>query len=329
MKTRNKQMQRIVYFLDEVKKGNHPNAHTFVEKLKSLDARNETSLACSEKTIKRDIQYLTSDMAAPVEYDPSEKGYYLWNPEWSLPEVTLSADELFAELFVKKISEEHLLPCLREHLNAGTDIQMRATDQSDINIPALASLIHVTGQHKDVDEESSEKILEAWRECRQLKTLYRKSPSDPGSKRKLDIHALFLSNGIWYCRAYCHERKDFRSFALHKFSEVEVMKKRFKRSKEVVESLQKGHFFDFTQVKDVRVYCSANFADYIQDREWFPGQTTQIMPDGRVELHFDHAPERALVWWVMSFGGELELVEPAYLRDEVLGSAKRIGKLHQ
>ena len=160
MKTRNKQMQRIVYFLDEVKKGNHPNAHSFSQKLKSLDSRNDTNLACSEKTIKRDIHYLINDMGAPVDYDASEKGYYLWNPTWSLPEVTLSADELFAELFVKKISEEHLLPCLREHLNAGTDIQLRATDQEDINIPALASVIHVTGQHKNIDAQVSEQILE-------------------------------------------------------------------------------------------------------------------------------------------------------------------------
>ena len=47
----------MVRFIEEVKKGNHPNANTFADKLKRLDEFNNTDLAVCPKTIKRDMYH--------------------------------------------------------------------------------------------------------------------------------------------------------------------------------------------------------------------------------------------------------------------------------
>ena len=103
MRTKDKKMQRLVYFVDELRKQNHPNAESFVKLLKKMDTE-ETGLACSAKTIKRDVEDLKRYFDAPIDYDRREKGYYLWDPNWSLPDNYLSKDEAFAELFIRKIT---------------------------------------------------------------------------------------------------------------------------------------------------------------------------------------------------------------------------------
>ncbi|NQZ59326.1 MAG: WYL domain-containing protein [Lentisphaeraceae bacterium] len=280
MKKNNQQLQRLVHFIEEMKKGKHPNATSFVKTLKKLDEVNNTSLACSSKTIKRDIDYLRDGLDAPIDYDPAEKGYFLANRQWTLSELTLGRDELFAELITRKLTTNSLLPCMREHMNSNTDIQMTAGNLEKINTSALASVIHATGKTIDIDAKLSGKILNAWKECLQIKAHYAKSSKEEPQERQLDIHALFLSNSVWYSYAYCHKRQEYRRFALHKFSSVNIGKKKFKRSPEVIEALQNGRFFDFPMTKDIIIHCDFDVADYIQDRQWFDTQEIKALPDG-------------------------------------------------
>ena len=329
MKQRDKQLQRLLYFVDELKKEKYPNASSFVKLLQRLDELNETNLACSTKTINRDLDYLKDEIGAPVEYDPTAKGYYLWMKEWTFPELALGRDQLFAELFTKKISENTLLPCLKEQLQSSVEIQMTAGESDGLDCSALGSVIHATGKTIAVDLSISEKILDAWKTCHQVKAFYKKRNEQEAEERLLEIHALFLSNSIWYCHAYCHKRQQFRSFAMHKFTEITVLKERFTRSKEVIESLKGGHYFDFPMAKDISVRCEASAADSIQDREWFETQSIKTLPNSQLEIHFDEAPRKALLWWVLSFGGELELIAPQELRDEVKKMAGKLLRSHE
>ncbi|MCM8535483.1 MAG: WYL domain-containing protein [Lentisphaeraceae bacterium] len=328
MKSRDKQLRRLIRFIGEVKKGNFPNAISFAKMLERESEHQELSLKCSSKTIKRDVEYLKSYYNAPLEYDPTEKGYFLYMPDWNFPEVALSGDELFAELFTRKISENSLLPCLKEHLETGNEVQLTVSDDDSVSSDILGSVICATGSVTQIDENISEKIIEAWKECQTVETSYRKTQRSEAESRKLDIHALFLSEKIWYCRAWCYKREDFRNFSLHKFLKVENTDSYFKRSKKVVEELKKGSFFNYKKLAKVTAVCSPKVADYVSDREWFQNQKSTFTENGELEISFTDVPELAIKSWVSSFNGEVRIIEPLSLRKEIFLAAQKLMKEH-
>ena len=328
MKSRDKQLRRMVKFIEEVKKGNYPNSRTFSEKLRRMDQLNNTDLAVCSKTIKRDIEYLKNTIGAPLEYDRSEHGFFLYMRDWTFPELALSGNELFAELFTRQISMQSVLPSLKEHLATGLDVQMTVGETEDVNVSALSSVIYATDKSVKVEEEISDTILEAWKSCITIDATYAKSRKEI-SERKLDIHALFLSEKIWYCRAFCHERQDFRNFALHKFQSAEMTKDKFSRSKSVIKKLKQGNIFNYKTIAKVEVQCDESVASYIVDREWFSGQENIENEDGTYSVVFKNVPEQAVKSWIMSFGGQVSVFKPDELREDIRKSAEELLNRHK
>ena len=329
MRTNDRQLRRLVRFIDEVKKNKYPNAVKFASYLRDHDLTYGTDLGCCTKTIKRDIEYLKNSLSAPLEYDRSEHGYFLYMKDWTFPELSLGGDELFAELFVRHLSRETVLPSLKEHLETGWDVQITSSPNKDTNISALSSVIYATGRNVSIDDEISKNILHAWKECYQVEAVYLKNKQAKQFVRQLDIHALFLSEKVWYCRAYCHTRGGFRNFALHKFSSVNITSNKFRRSAKVINDLKSGKLFNFKTIKSVIALCDKEAADYINDREWFPNQKTTILDNGSLQIEFKEAPEQAIKSWISSFNGQVEVLEPKTLRKEIWLAAQKILEKHK
>lgn len=329
MKTNDRQLRRLVRFIDEVKKNKYPNAVKFSKLLTDQDLSFGTDLACCSKTIKRDIEYLKNSIGAPIEYDRSEHGYFLYMKDWTFPELSLGGDELFAELFVRHLSRDTVLPSLKEHLETGWDVQITSSPDKDTNISALNSVIYATGRNVAIDDEISKNILHAWKECHTVQATYKKNKQDVPFSRSLDIHALFLSERVWYCRAYCHTRDGYRNFALHKFTSVAILDEKFRRSKKVINELKNGKLFDLKTIKSVSVQCSPEIADYINDREWFPNQTTEILENNGLIVNIQDVPTQAVKSWVMSFSGDMEVLEPESLRKEIYQTSIKIMGKHK
>lgn len=64
---------RLLFILREVRAGRYPNATSMAERLE-----------VSSKTIQRDFDALRYYFHAPLEYDPTERGYRLTDTAWRL-----------------------------------------------------------------------------------------------------------------------------------------------------------------------------------------------------------------------------------------------------
>ena len=135
-----------------------------------------------------------------------------------------------------------------------------------------------------VNEVVSEKLIEAWKEWLTAEASYKKSSRQDAESRRLDIHALFLSDNIWYCRAYCHTREAFSNFCLHKFTDITLSDTHFIRSAEVIQNLKNGSLFNTKNIYAVKALCEPSVADYINDREWFPKQQSHFHENGHLEI---------------------------------------------
>lgn len=62
---------------------------------------------------------------------------------------------------------------------------------------------------------------------------------------------------------------------------------------------------------------SAERARWVADERWHPRQVAQFLTDGRFELKIPYRDPRELVGDIPRHGGEVEVVEPAVLRNAV------------
>ena len=56
MQNNAKQLIRMIRFISETKQGNYPNSVTFAERLRKIDQEENLNIACSAKTVEREIR---------------------------------------------------------------------------------------------------------------------------------------------------------------------------------------------------------------------------------------------------------------------------------
>ena len=310
MKVYKNKMIRMSRFLEALRKDLYPNGKIFSNKLKKSDELNDESLYVSAKTIQREIHFLKEHFKAPIHYDSSAKGFYLTDSSWQLPINALDEEELFANLFSMKLSQDRMPEPLLPTLNDLEDIQFAAISGNQFTVDSLNSLIVKGEQYLEIDIEIFRVILNAWQGSQTLKVTYNSAANNKSSKREIDIHALVLANNTWYAHSFCHERQAFRSFALHRILTAILVDEHFTKDEKLISQLKNNHPFSYEMVEDVEVHVSAKLASTLAERQQFPEQVFQLLADGSARLTYPEAPLEALVAWVLSHGGELQLLAP-------------------
>lgn len=80
-----KQLERLIRLTSQLKENRYPNCSTFASEMRKADLDENLNLACTAKTIYRDIQILKNDFNAPIKFDFKRNGYYLTLHNWSFP----------------------------------------------------------------------------------------------------------------------------------------------------------------------------------------------------------------------------------------------------
>jgi predicted DNA-binding transcriptional regulator YafY len=71
------------------------------------------------------------------------------------------------------------------------------------------------------------------------------------------------------------------------------------------------------EIQEVKIRFSAAQAPYIRERTWHPSQKIKTEPNGSIILSLIVAGLGEVKFWLIGFGAEAEVLEPAELRDEV------------
>ena len=79
----------------------------------------------------------------------------------------------------------------------------------------------------------------------------------------------------------------------------------------------------------VRVLFDAYYSTFLRERIWSDNQEVIDLPDGTVELRFEAASDHKLVAWVLSFGGDAQLLEPAHLRKRIWDELEAAKELYE
>ena len=308
-------LQRI-YKLHQIISTHHlPVSHSVLQE----------KIECSRATVNRIIQELREYFNAPLEYDRERNGYYYAlkpGETFELPGVWFSASELYALLTAQQLLEQ-AQPGLFEFqikpLKQRIEKLLIAQHGNGNEIASRVRILRMAG--RNVQPENFKTVAGALLQRKRLTISYHGRGNDQTSQREISPQRLTHYRDNWYLDAFCHVRKDLRSFAVERISDAKVLKS---KCHDVPEKQLDAHFasaygiFAGLPQQQAVLRFTAERARWVADEHWHPQQQGRFLEDGRYELQIPYSDPRELIMDILKHGAEVEVVSPNALRQEVV-----------
>lgn len=154
---------------------------------------------------------------------------------------------------------------------------------------------------------------------RQVRIEYLVPTRDESTERVVDPIAVLNRDGRTYLDAWCHLVEDRRLFRVDRIGALKVLE-----SARAVPDLEPRDLSDglFEPGPDDLVARLRLTPQMRWFAEYYPVQTTRESADGGLEVTLAVTDERWLVRLAMRFGGGLEVLDPASLRDRITAVAR-------
>jgi predicted DNA-binding transcriptional regulator YafY len=142
------------------------------------------------------------------------------------------------------------------------------------------------------------------------------------TQRDVDPYCLYYDPQLeaLYIFGWCHLRREVRTFAVHRFRQATMTRKRFQAPVGFTpEAYLRGAFRIWRGENTVRVRIAVDreAAGWIAERRWHASQETRRRANGSGELTFTVDSVRELQRFVLQLGAAAEVIEPEWLRREV------------
>jgi proteasome accessory factor B len=175
--------------------------------------------------------------------------------------------------------------------------------------------------------ENFDTLAKATAQRRQLELTYRKPGRRETELRVVDPYHLANINGEWFLFAWCHLRRDIRTFVPARIQAVRTTGKTFVRPQKF--SLQKRLRDSFGVESgqgrfDVVIRFNEMVGDYIREKKWHDSQELRETADGGVELRMRLSSLAEVERWILSWAGNARVIRPAELAKSVKEAARKI-----
>lgn len=173
-----------------------------------------------------------------------------------------------------------------------------------------------------------ETITLCWAENRKARLWYRSPRSGTLHTRDFSPYMIEPSNtGGIYVIGYDDWAEDIRTFKLERLERVEKLAEPYTIPEEFDPHAHLAHAWGIMsgkQITRVELQFSPSVAAFIRERIWHPSQQLSTLEDGSIRLVVHVADPREMRPWIRSWGGEVEVLEPANLRQELIDEARRM-----
>lgn len=309
--------ERYLWFHQKLQRKTYPKLKDLMEKFE-----------ISKRQAAREIENMRLFLNAPVEYCPTERGYYYSDDSFELPASMVTEEEIISLIIAKRLSVTIPDEKRKKQLQSFFD---NLSSYFDLDLAELEKKISLKNlRYYRVDQDIFEPILESLKRNRKLNITYRSVFTKEVSERTVNPLHLILYMGNWHIIAYCESKKGIRDFALSRIKKIEVLDESINddlKTINIKEDIDEayGIFFEGTRKKVVLKF-GERVADYVREQVWFPMQTIGETPDGGLELTFYVTDYREIVREVLSFGSDVEVLEPeplkTIIRDHIQGLCK-------
>jgi predicted DNA-binding transcriptional regulator YafY len=283
-------------------------------------------LEISDATFKRDLEYLRSRMNASIVYDRYTGGYQFEHPhdaeKTELPGLWFTEKEATALVLM-----QHLLSSLDQggligpHIEPLTAIIDGILGQSETTAKELRKRIKVLGMGSRKNSiENFAEIGAALLKRNRLDVSYYSKGKDELTQRIISPQRLIFYRENWYLDAYCHLRKELRSFAVDGIRKAVLTNL---KADEVSEKQAQEHFaesygiFSGKATQRAKLRFTPEHARWVATEKWHGQQVGSFDKEGFYILEFDYNQDPELIMDILKHGSGVEVMGPAGLKSKV------------
>ena len=305
-----------------------------LQTLQSGSGKNVSALAglfqVNRRTIFRDLKTLRQ-AGMPLEYDPESERYYV-SPTWAMPPTRLTPEEAFALIglateFVRSrdvqfydaaydaaLKLERTLPkALRQTVRreiGGVQVQSRPMSELDGHTNTYRQLVDAIARRKAV-----RMVYGSLTEWETIET-------------ELRPYRLLFSQRSWYVLGRSSMHQEVRTFNLIRIKSLDVLKRKYAIPKSFSLDKHLGNSWRLIPSSEQENHVVIRFASLVAKNvaevKWHKTQKTKFLPDGSLEFKAQVSGLFEIVWWILGYGDQAEVVRPAKLRRLV---AQRVAKM--
>jgi predicted DNA-binding transcriptional regulator YafY len=311
-------LERMLRIHQAVQSAKYPNATTLAAELE-----------VSTKSVHRDIEFMRDRLELPLEYDAARNGYHYTEEVSAFPTLQITEGELFALLVAEKALQQYRgTPFEKPLLSAFRKMAASLPDTVSLNLADWEQTVTFrTSAEPILDAEIFDALAKATAQHRQLLLTYRKPGRKETEPRVVDPYQLANINGEWFLFAYCHLRRDIRTFVPARILQARPTGKTFVRPTRF--SLEKRLRDSFGVITgpgefEVRIRFDELAADYIREKRWHPSQQLIELEDGGVELRLKLSSLVEVQRWILGWGGHAVALGPNELVESIEAAARAI-----
>jgi proteasome accessory factor B len=311
-------VERMLRIHQAIQSGKHPNAVSLAQELE-----------VSTKSIHRDLEFMRDRLELPLEFSAARHGYHYTEEVSAFPTLQITEGELFALLVAEKALQQYRGTTFeRPLLSAFKKMAASLPDTISLNLADWEQTISFrTSAEPILNLENFDTLAKATAQRRQLELTYRKPGRRETELRLVDPYHLANINGEWFLFAWCHLRRDIRTFVPARIQAAKLTGKTFVRPQKF--SLKKRLRDSFGVQSgqgqfDVLIRFNELVADYIREKKWHESQELRELPDGGVELRMRLSSLAEVERWILGWAGNARVIEPPELAESVKQSAQNI-----
>ena len=279
-------------------------------------------LAMSVRNVYRDLKALESEVHIPMW---AERGRWGVLPGAFMPPLKLTLPEAMAVFLGARLMVRYAdkydpdLASAFEKLAAALPEALRAHVARSLDVLQEAP-------RDDAFNEHVRSLTRAWADRRVVEIAYEGAAYEgrPGERSRRTVRPFLIEPSLQthalYLIGWDEGRGAMRTFKIERISEVRVTPRTFEppEGATLERDLRRGWDIIADQpATDVVLRFSPAVADRVLETTWHPLQKTERAPDGGLVWRSTVSGVIEIRLWILSWGDDVEVLEPAELRSQV------------
>ncbi len=288
----------------------------------------------SRRTIFRDLKELQT-IGVPYHYDTRTHGYAI-DPEFFLPPIDLSLQEaLSLLLLVHKAGSQIQLPFKNSALLAGLKIEnnlpVRIRQYCDIAMQNIS--VKAGGQAPmNLLDKTFAQLQKAITKRRKVNIRYHSLFEGKVIDVELSPYHLMYNRRAWYVLGMSGIHRSIRTFKLNRIRELKMLDKCFVTNGKFDLSDYLGRAWSMIpegRIYNIKLRFLPKVANNIAEVQWHSTQKVTGNSDGSITVEFRVDGLGEIIWWILGYGDQVQVLAPKELRKRVLETAKNMIKLNE
>jgi len=274
------------------------------------------------RTVRRDLEALEA-VGFPLvsEHHNGQTRWRLMEGFRDIPALGFSATELMALLLSRNLLKPLEGTEIQASLNSALSKASAALPpQGHEYVRAMEQMFSIgVGPHKNYRQhkQTIDLVSQAIDRRKTVQMRYTSASRNGTGRREVDPYHLWFAGGGLYLIGHCHLRREVRMFAVERIRSIALtdhpyqMPLGFNVEDYVQDALliMRGG-----QRIGVELLFSKAAAAWVKDKSWHPSQETRLLKNGSLKMTLKVADNDELVGWILSFGSQVRVVQPAGLR---------------